>query len=84
MKQRYAVLAEGEQPKIYKVPLNKTARVINEFPFRHVEICKSLNDAKEEAWAIAERFEMRPPSQNEELRNTLSQLTEDRVETFSF
>ena len=84
MKQRFAVLAEGERPKIYKVPYNKTARFITEFPFQHVEIFETLNDAKVEAWAIAERFEMRPPSQNEELRNKLSQLTEDRVETFFF
>ena len=84
MGQRFAVLAGGENPKIYKVPYKKVARFINEFPFQHVEIFETLNDAKVEAWAIAEKFEMRPPSQNEELRNTLSQLTEDRVETYFF
>ena len=84
MEHRFAVLAEGEKPKIYKVPFNKTARIVNEFPFQHVKIFETLSDAKVEAWAIAERFEMRPLSQNQELRDTLSQLTEDRVETISF
>ncbi len=84
MKQRYAVFAEGEQPKIYKVPLNKTARVINEFPLQQVEVFETLSAAKLAAWTLAESFEMRLQSQNEELRSTLSQLTEDRVETFFF
>ncbi len=84
MEHRFAVLAEGEKPKIYKVTYNKTARIINENPFRHVEIFETLNDAKVEAWAIAERFQMRPLSQNKELRITLAQLTEDRVEVYCF
>ncbi len=82
MKQRFAVLAEGEQPKIYKVPLNKTARVINEYPFQQVEVFETLSAAKLAAWTLAESFEMRLQSQNEELRSTLSQLTEERVETY--
>ena len=84
MDQHYAVLAEGEHPKIYKVPLNKTARVINEFPFQQVEVFETLSAAKLAAWTLAESLEMRLQSQNEELRNTLAQLTEDRVETYYF
>ena len=84
MEQRFAVLADGENPKIYKVPFNKTARIINEFPFQHVEIFETLNDAKVEAWTIAEKIDIRSPSQNEELRDALSKLTEDRVETYFF
>ncbi len=84
MEQRFAVLAEGEKPKIYKVPINKTARIINEFPFQNVEIFENLNDAKVAAWAIAESWQILPTPQNEELRNSLSQLTEDRVEAYFF
>ena len=95
MEQRFAVLAEGKKPKIYKVPFNKTARFINEFPFRHVEIFETLNDAKKAVLAIAgsaqpndsskiSNYETRPPPQNEELLKTLSQLPEDRVETYYF
>ena len=46
MEPRCAVLAQGEKPKIYKVPVNKMARLINEFPFQNVEIFETLNDAK--------------------------------------
>ncbi len=84
MEQRFAVLAEGEKPKIYKVPFNRTARIINEFPFQHVEVFETLSAAKLAAWTLAESLEMRLQSQNEELRGTLAQLTEDRVETYFF
>jgi hypothetical protein len=84
MEQRFAVLAEGEKPKIYKVPFNRTARIINEFPFQHVEVFETLSAAKLAAWTLAESLEMRLQSQNEELRSTLAQLTEDRVETYFF
>ena len=84
MEQRFAVLAEGEKPKIYKVPFNRTARIINEFPFQHVEVFETLSAAKLAAWTLAESLEMRLQSQNEELRSTLVQLTEDRVETYFF
>jgi hypothetical protein len=84
MEQRFAVLAEEEKPKIYKVPFNRTARIINEFPFQHVEVFETLGAAKLAAWTLAESLEMRLQSQNEELRNTLAQLTEDRVETYYF
>ncbi len=84
MEQRFAVLAEGEKPKIYKVPFNRTARIINEFPFQHVEVFETLSAAKIGAWTLAESLEMRLQSQNEELRSTLAQLTEDRVEAYFF
>jgi len=32
MEQRFALLAEGATPKIYKLPINQTARLINEVP----------------------------------------------------
>ena len=95
MEQRFAVLAEGATPKIYKVPVNKTARLINEFPFQHVEIFKTLNDANIAALGFARNAQPnqnskisisdpRPQTQIEELRNALSQLTENHVETYYF
>jgi len=84
MEQRFAVLAEGEKPKIYKVPINKTARIINEFPFQRVEVFEDLNDARAALWAIAKSCGNLPTSQTEELRDTLLQLTEDRVESYFF
>ncbi len=84
MKQRFAVLINGEKPKIYRVPLNKSARIINGFPFQHVKFFENLNDAKAAACDIAESSEILPTSQIEKLRNTFSQLTEDRVETYFF
>ncbi len=84
MEQRFAVLGEEGKPKIYKVPFNRTARFINEFPFQHVEVFETLSAAKLAAWTLAESLEMRLQSQNEDLRSTLAQLTEDRVETYFF
>ena len=95
MKQRFALLDEGAKPKIYKVPVNQTARLVNEVPFRKVEIFVSLNEAKEAAVASASRaqangkskismFATRPTAEDEELLKTLSELTEDRVETYHF
>ena len=82
MKQRFAVLVDGERPKIYKVPFNKTARIINELPFQYVEFFENLKDAKVATWALAENCESLPTSLIEELQNKLFQLTEDRVETY--
>jgi hypothetical protein len=64
MEQRFAVLAEGATPKIYKVPVNKSARLINEFPFQHVEIFKTLNDAKIAALGFARNAQ---PNQNSKI-----------------
>jgi hypothetical protein len=54
MEQRFAVLAEGATPKIYKLPINQTARLINEVPGRKVEVFKTLNDAREAALTLVE------------------------------
>ncbi len=57
MDQRFAVLDGGAKPRIYKVPIYHTARFINEFPLRKVEIFETLNDAKEAALATVSRAE---------------------------
>ncbi len=95
MEQRFAMLAEGAKPKIYKLPVSQTARLINEIPGRKVEVFETLKDAKEAALAIVSRdeasakpsiamFSKPATSQNEELRKALSELTEDRVERYYF
>ncbi len=95
MEQRFSVLDEGAEPRIYKVPIYQTARLINEFPFRKVEIFETLSDAKEAALAIISHAEAsgnpstamfsKPATpQNEELRKAVSELTEDRVERYYF
>ncbi len=95
MNQRFAVLAEGATPKIYKLPINQTARLINEVPGRKVEVFESLNDAREAALTLVESakanarpgisiFSKGPDSDNEELLKTLSELTEGRVERYYF
>ena len=89
------MFAEGAKPKIYKLPVNQTARLINEIPGKKVEVFETLNDAKEAALAIVSRAEAsakpsvavfsKPATpQNEELRKALSELTEDRVEPYYF
>ncbi len=95
MEQRFVVLAERAKPRIYKLPVNQTARLINEIPGRKVEVFETLNDAREAALALVERaqpdakpsiamFSTRPNSENEELLKTLSELTEDCVERYCF
>ena len=95
MEQRSAVLDEGGNPRIYKVPIYQMARLINEFPLRKVEIFETLNDAKEAALAIVSRAEAsakpstamfsKPAiSQNEDLRKARLELTENRVERYYF
>ncbi len=95
MEQRFAVLDEGVKPRVYKVPIYQAARLINEFPFRKVEIFETLNDAREAALALVERaeasakpsiamFSKPATSQNEKLRKALSGLTEDRVQRYYF
>lgn len=44
MEQRFAVLAEGAKPKIYKLPVNQKARLINEIPGWAVEVFETLTD----------------------------------------
>ena len=92
MEQRFVVLDEGTRLRIYKVPINQTARLTNEIPGRKVEVFETLNDARETALALVERaeasakpsiavFSMPATSQ---LRKALSELTEDRVERYCF
>ena len=92
MEQRFAVLDEGARLRIYKVPINQTARLANEIPGRNVEVFETLNDARETALALVSRDEAsakpsiavfsRPTTS--QLRKSLSELTEDRVERYYF
>ncbi len=95
MEQRFVVSDDGSGPRIYKIPINRTARLVNEFPDRTVQVFEILNAAKEAALAIVGRAETNakpsftsfapaPAARNEESRKALSELTEDRVETYYF
>ncbi len=93
MEQRFVVFDDGSGPRIYKIPINRTARLVNQIPDRQVEVFETLNAAKEAALAIVDHAETNekpsitsfvpaPTARNEELRKALSELTEDRVETY--
>jgi hypothetical protein len=93
MEYRYFIIAKGSDPKIYKVPVCQTARLISEYPGRKFTIYETLHDAKQAALAIANRapekpkcsitqFPGQPASENEDLRTATLKLTEDRVERF--
>ncbi len=93
MEQRFVVFDDGSGPKIYKIPVHRTARLVNEFPNRKVQVFETLNAAKEVALAIVDHAETNakpsftsfapaPTARNEESRMALSELTEDRVETY--
>ena len=93
MEQRFVVFDDGSGPRIYKIPVNRTARLVNEFPDRKVQVFEILNAAKEAALAIVDHaetiekpsftsFAPAPTARNEESRKALSELTEDRVETY--
>lgn len=95
MKHRFAVLEEGSRPRIFKVPVSQSARLVNEFPDRKVEIFETLPDAKAAALALIERirantrpraamFSIKPTNEDDELRKLVSELSEDRVETYFF
>ena len=92
---RFAVLNEGKKPRIYKVPVNQTARLINEIPGRRVEVFETFDDAKKAALALVElaranekpgisMFSIQPNPEEEELVRSLSKLTDDRVERYPF
>ncbi len=78
MEQRFVVFDGGFELRIYKAPLNRTARLINEFPNRKPVVYENLKDAKDAALAIINQL----APQNWQLRKTISELTEDRVETY--
>ncbi len=95
MKQRFAVFTEGRKPKIYKFPTKQTARLINEIPGRKVEVFETLNGAREAALARIKlarentksgitMFASEINREDEALLQTLSELTEDRVERYHF
>ncbi len=95
MNQRYALLAEGAKLKIYKLPVNQTARLINEHASRKVLVFETLNDAREAALALVERakantkpgvavFSTRPQLDYQEQLKALSELTENRAERYCF
>ena len=95
MEQRFVVFDDGSGPRIYKIPVHRTARLVNEIPDRKVQVFETLNAAKEAALAIVGRaetdakpsftsFTPAPPARNEESRKALAALTEDRVETYYF
>ena len=78
MEQRFVVLNGGFEPRIYKARLNQTARLFNEFPNRKPVVYENLKDAKKAALATINQL----APQNGELRKTISELTDDRVETY--
>ena len=95
MKLRFAVLDEGSRPRILKVPVNQSARLVNEYSDRKVEIFETLGGAKQAALALVDRIRAnaRPritaisteaEDEDEELRRSLSELSEDQVERFYF
>ncbi len=92
MEHRFVMFGTGSQPLIYKVPINRTARLVNKY--RHVGVFATLKDAREAALAFIERVEANsrskfslfwtePSPESEALRRRLWELTEDRVETFN-
>ncbi len=95
MEQRFAIFTDEPKPKIYKVPVNQTARLVNQIPGRKVEVFETLNGAREAALAriklarenTKSGITMFAPEINREdeaLLQTLSELTEDRVERYHF
>ena len=95
MEYRFFIIVEGSDPKIYKVPRVKTARLIGEYPDQKFQIYDTLQDAKRAALAIVDRapvpakasikrFPGQPTPEMEDLRMTTLRLTEDRVKNFHF
>ncbi len=93
MEYRFVLLETGPRPEIFKVQLNMTARLINQYPDRKVAIFETLREATMAALALIARAEAQSRSgtstfatgQSPEiaaLRRRFSELTEDRVETF--
>ena len=93
MEYRFFIIAKGSDPKIYKVPVCQTARLIAEFPGQKFTIYETLHDTKQAALVIANRapakpkrsimqFPGQPESENEDLRTATLKLTEDRVERY--
>ena len=90
---RFFIIAEGYDPRIYKVPACQTARLISEFPRQKFTLYETLQDAKQAALIIVDRaptkpksnialFPGQPANTNGDLRTATLKLTEDRVEKF--
>jgi hypothetical protein len=95
MNHRFAVFNEESKPRIYKVPVHQPARLVNQYPDRKVEIFETLGGAKQAALALIDtiksnarpkfaKFSIQPEPEDDELRRSLSELSEDRVENFYF
>ena len=95
MQQRFFVYVEGSIPRIYRIPVSHTARLLNELADRNPEVFDSLAAAKEAALTIINQRPKRkslaitkssflPSTENEDLRRTIDDLTEDDVERFRF
>ena len=93
MNWRFVVVDHGLKTGIYKILVNQTARLMNEFGRENIEIFDKLEDAKEVVLLIVKRYEeaakqnhhqisYRPDPRIEMLRAEMSELTEDRLETF--
>ena len=93
MEYRFVLLETGPRPEIFKIQLNMTARLINQYPDRKVAIFETLREATMAALALIARAEAQSRSgtssfatgQSPEivaLRQSFLELTEDRVETF--
>ncbi len=93
MDYRFLIFVETSDPKIYKIPVQQTARLVNEYPDKKLALFEKLEEAKEavltmiggapvRAKSSISIFSSQSTSQNEELRKTVTELTEDRVERF--
>ncbi len=93
MDYRFVLLETGPRPEIFKVQLNMTARLINQYPDRKVAIFETLREATMAALASIARAEAESRSgtsnfatgqspETAALRQSFLELTEDRVETF--
>ncbi len=91
MDQRYVLYEEWAGPRIRSIPFNQTARVINEYPDRKLEVFETLAAAKDAALVIVDRiaqgpkrsltgFSARSNPQYVELRRTISELNEHTVQ----
>ncbi len=86
MEQRFALFSDGHTPKIYKLPVNQTARLINEFPGRKVEVFETLDSARKAALAtiMSALNASKPAPDDKGILKTLLELTEDRIEKYLF
>ncbi len=93
MEYRFVLLETGPRPEIFKVQLNMTARLVNQYPDRKVAVFESLREATMAALALIARAEAQSRSgtltfatgQSPEivaLRQRFLDLTEDRVKIF--